>query len=276
MEYIVTTDKKELDLLKGGYHAMCPGIFNKLSWNENSIYIGYDLMDIIEDILEKSNDEFSIFEDFSYFSIEQINKFEFELSIKINDINNNKKIVFDADSEYLNKKIEEHKEEVIEMLNKLFSWIKLNKINGITIIKKFYNFKILKRNDLPDGCGGFLEFLPGEFKKKCWNDNSVFIEDGEIDIVDDLLKKVNNEYDLYGCVYFYDENLLEKLENELQNRLNEIINNGYVSKGIYSQEYYDHINRYMELYKNEIIEMLDNFILWIKLNKSNGITVIGM
>ena len=31
MEYIVTTDKNELDLIEGGYYEIYPGIFNKYS-----------------------------------------------------------------------------------------------------------------------------------------------------------------------------------------------------------------------------------------------------
>ena len=232
-------------------------------------------MEIVEDILEKINDEFYDFNDFTYFNTEQINIFEYELLTLINKIIENKK-VFDIDREYNNIEINKHREEIIKVLFKLVSWIKLNKINGITIIRKWWNYKILKINDLPELDGGYLEFLPGKHKGEWRNDNSIFIEEGELNIVGDLLWNVNNEYDRHGFVYYYDENLLEKLENELQNRLNEIINNGYVSKGVYSQEYYDNINRHMELYKNEMIEMLDNFILWIKLNKSNGITVLGM
>jgi len=276
MEYIVTTNKDELDLIESGYFEICPGTFKKTFWNEDSIFISDALMYyILEDIIAKSNDEFSTFFDFTYFNAEHINKFGYELSIRINEISKNK-IIFDANREYLNKEIEKYRKEIIEVLPKLLSWIELNKINGFTIIKKWQNYKILKIDDLPEVGGGYLEFLPGKFENKCWNDNSVYIHEVELDIVDDLLWKVNNEYYRYGVEYFYDENQIRKLENELIKRLNEIISNESVSKGVNSQKYYDNINRNMELYKNEMIEMLDNFIQWIKLNKSNGITVIGM
>jgi hypothetical protein len=275
MEYIATTNKNELDLVECGYYEFYPGIFKKVFWNENSMFVSDALIDIVEDILENSNEGYSTFDDFAYFDVEKINNFECKLSTRINEITNNKKI-FDVNMEYLNKEIEENKSEIIEMLNKLFLWIKSNKEKGISIATKFRNYKILTIKDLPDGCGGYLEFLPGKFNDKCWNDNSVFIEEGELDIVDDLLWKVNSEYDRHGFEYYYDENLINRLENELQNRLNEIINNGYILKGVYSQEFYDNINTHMDLYKEEMIEMLGNFILWLKTNKSNGITVIGM
>jgi hypothetical protein len=49
-----------------------------------------------------------------------------------------------------------------------------------------------------------------------------------------------------------------------------------VVKGKTNKKYYSQINTHMELYKSEIIEMLGNFIEWIKTNKNNGITVIGI
>jgi len=275
MEYIATTNKNELDLVECGYYEFYPGVFKKVFWNDNSMFISDALMDIVEDILENSNEGYSTFDDFAYFDVEKINNFESKLSTLINEIANDKKI-FDVNMDYLNKEIEENKNVIIEMLNKLFSWIKLNKENGISIAKKFWNYKILTINDMSDYCGGFLEFLPGKYDDKCWNDNSVFIEEGELNIVDDLLWKVNSEYDKYGFEYYYDENLITGLENELQSRLNEIINNGYILKGVYTQEFYDNINSRMELYKEEMVEMLGNLISWLKTNKSNGITIIGI
>jgi len=275
MEYTITTNKNELDLIESGYYEFYPGMFKKIFWNENSIFVSDALMDIVKDILKNSNDEYSRFGDFLYFDVEKINSFECNLSTRINEINNNKKI-FDVNKEYLNKEIE-NKIEIVGMLNKLFLWVKLNKENGISIIKKWMNYKLLTTSDLSDDCDGYLEFLPGKYKHKCWNDNSVFIEEGELDVVDDLLWKINKEYDRHGFEYYYDENSINRLENELQDRLNEIVNNGCVLKGVYSsQEYYDYINSYMDLYKEEMTEMLNDLILWLKKNKSDGITIIGM
>jgi len=279
MEYMVTTNKNELNLTENKYYEICPGIFNKLFWGENSLFISDDLLRIVEDIISKSNDKFFSFNDFTYFNVEQTNKLENKIPIRINEIKNNKKI-FDANKEYtmeyLNKKVDENRYEIIEMLNKLLSWIKINKENGISIVNKKWDFKILTINDLHEDHGPYLEFLPGEFENKCMNDNSIFIKDCEVDIVNDLLCKFNEEYIKYGYEYFYDENLLDKLLNELEKRANQIKLNGYVVKGKNNKKYYNRINRYMELYKNEIIEMLDNFIEWIKMNKSNGITIIGI
>jgi hypothetical protein len=274
MKYMVTTNKNELNLVENEYFEICPGIFNKIFWGENSLFITDELIYIIDDIIRKSNVKFYHFNDFTYFNMEQINKFEYELSIRINEINN--KILFDVIYEYLKKEIEEHRQEIIEMLNRLLSWIKLNKENGISIVKKIWNFRILRRNDLFINESAYLEFLPGKYENKCFNDNSIFIEDGELDIVDDLLCKFNKEYIRYGYEYFYDENILDKLVNELEKRANQIKLIGYVVKGKTNKKYYSQINTHMELYKSEIIEMLDNFIEWIKMNKSNGITVIGI
>jgi len=279
MEYTVTTNKNELNLTENKYYEICPGVFKKVFCGENSLFISDDLFRIVEDKISKSNDKFFRFNDFTYFNVEQINKLENEIPNRINEIKNNKKI-FEANKEYtmeyLNKEAEEHSQEIIEMLNKLLLWIKLNKENGISIVNKKWDFRILKINDLNEDSGPYLEFLPGKFENKCGNDNSIFIEDGELDIVDDLLCKFNEEYIRYGYEYFYDENILDKLVNELEKRSNQIKLIGYVVKGKNNKKYYERINTHMELYKNEIIEMLNEFISWIKLNKSNGITVIGI
>jgi len=132
------------------------------------------------------------------------------------------------------------------------------------------------KNELDLIEGGYYEIYPEMFKKVFWNENSVFISDALMHIIDDILKKSNVEYSSFWDFTYFSIEKVNKFENELQKRLNEIINNGYLKKGKNNKKYYDYINIHMELYKNEIIEMLDNFILWIKLNKSNGITVIGM
>jgi len=58
MEYTVTTNKNEFNLTKHKYYEICPGIFNKIFWGENSLFISDDLFRIVEDIISKSNDKY--------------------------------------------------------------------------------------------------------------------------------------------------------------------------------------------------------------------------
>jgi hypothetical protein len=72
-EYVVTTNKNELNLVECGYYEFYPWVFEKVFWNENSMFVSDALMDIIEGILENSNEGYSSFDDFACFDIEKIN-----------------------------------------------------------------------------------------------------------------------------------------------------------------------------------------------------------
>ena len=138
---------------------------------------------------------------------------------------------------------------------------------------------ISDKNELDGTC--YFEFLPGKYKDKCWNDNSVFLTLDIIEIIEDLLEKSNEKYDYYDFIYF-DNEQISILENELSKRLIEIKNSEYKLDGKRfksikdNEKYYKKINKDIERNRNNIIEMLEKFIFWINLNKDNGITVLGM
>jgi len=54
MEYTVTTNKNELNLIEHKYYEICLGIFKKVFWGENSLFISDDLFRIVEDIISNA------------------------------------------------------------------------------------------------------------------------------------------------------------------------------------------------------------------------------
>ena len=141
MEYKLISDKNELD--GTCYFEFLPGKYQDKCWNDNSVFLTLDMIEIIEDLLEKSNEKYDYY-DFIYFDNEQINILENELSKRLIEIKNSQykldgkrfKNIKDNEKYYekMNKDIERNRNNIIEMLEKFIFWINLNKDNGITVL----------------------------------------------------------------------------------------------------------------------------------------------
>jgi hypothetical protein len=280
MEYIVTTNKNDLNLDETDYNIFFRGKFHINFRNENSIFISNDLLDVICDLLSIANKKYSRFSchDFTFYNYDQINIFENELMKRLRELKGNKEYKIPGEyKDYINEGISKHLNKIVEMLDKLIIWIKSNKENGITVLFIYSQYKLRTIDTLPDDTC-YFEFLPGKYQDKCWNENSVFIEEEIIYIIEDLLYKSNKNFDRYELANFYDSDQLNILEQELSKRLNEIKDNKeYNLTGtFFVKETYVDINKDIKIYYNDIIEMLNSLIVWIKSNKENGITVIGI
>ena len=292
MDYKIITNISELNLKKDEYYEILPGIFHKKFWNNNSIFINFDIMNIIEDIINKVYNEYSnkdIIDNnyFFYYNVPAIDKLEKYFIKRQNEIANNKNItMYTNDSVYALRNIKKYRNEIIEMLNKLINWVKYNKNIGMTIIRKTSDYKILTVNELSDN-NVYFEYKPGKYDEKYKNENSVFIGFAESIILEDLLYCFNNDYERcgYGFLnnhindYYYNMENIHKLICELENRVKIINNNekitGYYYNKIYKKrKYYDIINKEIDGYKYEIVKMLEDLIIWLKLNTNEGITVI--
>jgi hypothetical protein len=134
---------------------------------------------------------------------------------------------------------------------------------------------LINKNKLTGTC--YFEFLPGKYQSKCWNDFSVFLSEEAIFVIEDLLKKSNKKYDHYNFT-FYNKDKINILENELLKRLIEIksTENYKIVEDYFVKEYYKELNENIKNNKCEIIEMLNGLINWIKINKEDGITILGI
>ncbi|MDR3056654.1 MAG: hypothetical protein LBU84_00760, partial [Prevotella sp.] len=119
-----------------------------------------------------------------------------------------------------------------------------------------------------------FEFLPGKFQGEWRNDNSVFMYESSVVFIEDLLEKNHNEFDHWGVTYYNTEQL-DMLEYELSKRLIEIRENKEISIKYINEIYCRSLNKKIKIFRNDILKMFDELISWIKLNKENGITVLG-
>jgi hypothetical protein len=132
------------------------------------------------------------------------------------------------------------------------------------------------KNELKGTC--YYEFLPAKYQIKYSNDNYVFLEEYSVNLFVDLLKKVNEKYYLFPLIG-YNSDQTNMLINELSKRLDEIKGNmNYELIGIYfSEEYYKTLNEEIHKYKDEIINMFEELINWLKtinVMESNKIHII--
>jgi len=236
MDYKIKTNINELNLKEDEYYEILPGTFHKIFWNNNSIFISFDIMDIIEDIINKVYNEYSNKDiinnnNFSYYNAPIVDKLEKYLIKRQNEIVNNKNItMYTNDSLYAIRNIKKYRNEIIEMLNKLIHWIKYNKEIGMTIILKTYDYKILTVNELSDN-GVYFEYKPGKYYEKYKNENSVFIGFAESIILEDLLYSLNNDFERceYGFLnnrihdYYYNKENIHKGTSKNLNLLHQII-----------------------------------------------------
>jgi len=139
-------------------------------------------------------------------------------------------------------------------------------------------FKLITDINELDTLFGFYEFLPGKFQNEQCNDNSVFMYDSNITIIEDLinksLDKTSKQPDLWGVTYF-DKNHSAILENGLSERITEIKENKEITGNFFPEILYESLNREIKIYKNDILKMLDKLYIFIKANKENGITILG-
>lgn len=120
----------------------------------------------------------------------------------------------------------------------------------------------------------YMEFLPGKFSGKHWNDDSVFLYEDSMDVIHDLSENANSEYDHYDNTYFNNEQI-DILIGGLSARLAGIKNDKdyKISEEVYHAE---QKNKTIKEYRTKIIKMLEDLIAWISANRADGISVLGI
>ena len=71
---------------------------------------------------------------------------------------------------------------------------------------------ITDKNELESTC--YFEFLPGQYKDKCWNDNSVFLSEESIAIFEDILLDIDPSYDHYAFMEWNSDKIKKLLEEK--------------------------------------------------------------
>jgi hypothetical protein len=88
----------------------------------------------------------------------------------------------------------------------------------------------------------------------------------------------NKNYDHCSFVQ-YTNNQMEMMKNEFIERINRIKNSEdyKLPELYYNEEYYDELNiNDIGKYKDEIIKMIEELVLWMESIKENEITILGI
>lgn len=128
----------------------------------------------------------------------------------------------------------------------------------------------------------YFEFLPGVYKDKCWNEESVFIDDLHIYYIEPILAKHINGYYHYTFMSA-DKSDWQNIIKEL-NQMKEILRkaknlNEFTS--ILSFSFHDpeeNFKKDFDKSKTELSNLIDDLVLWLRetLKHHNKISVLGI
>jgi len=119
----------------------------------------------------------------------------------------------------------------------------------------------------------YFELFPG--KKR--NEDSVFLSEYSMEVVEDIFAELDKHYDHYGSTV-YNEDQIKIIEQELLKRKSEIENTGSYTfiEGKLNVFYYNELMKNMGKNKYKIIKMLEELIDWITTIKEEEISLIGL
>ena len=128
----------------------------------------------------------------------------------------------------------------------------------------------------------YFEFLPGVYVKECWNKESVFIYYLHIEYIEPILAKHINNYDHYSFMSV-DKTTWRDINKEL-NRMKETFKKSnnldeFASNFEFNfRDIEENFSKDFEKSKAELMQMIDDFVLWIQetLKNHNKIAVMGM
>lgn len=125
----------------------------------------------------------------------------------------------------------------------------------------------------------YFEFLPGVFKDKCWNVESVYFNRESFTFIEDLLSQVVSKFDYYALTEI-DNNQNELLRGLVQERLL-YISSSYddaFPHPMLSEKYYLYLTERVKQHKSEIVSMLEAFETWLRetAESYDKITILGL
>ncbi|EOQ89860.1 hypothetical protein LEP1GSC202_1324 [Leptospira yanagawae serovar Saopaulo str. Sao Paulo = ATCC 700523] len=125
----------------------------------------------------------------------------------------------------------------------------------------------------------YIEFLPGNYLGKCWNENSIFLDENTFSIFEDVFEEIIESYDHYAFQEL-SESKFDVLLQSLGIRLEEIRNDSLFSKSgkTLSLPEKELIQKEIQSNKEGAIEVLERFTLWIQeLKKQNiALSILGI
>lgn len=128
----------------------------------------------------------------------------------------------------------------------------------------------------------YFEFLPGVYKKECWNKESVFIYYLHIPYIEPILEKFIDNYDHYSFMSV-DKTTWQDIIVEL-NTEKDILRNSnnfdeFTSQLSFSfRDIEDSFTKDFEESKVDLIKLIEDLVLWIRdiLKHHKKIAILGM
>lgn len=135
-------------------------------------------------------------------------------------------------------------------------------------------------NKLEETC--YFELLPGTYKDKCWNEESIFFTEEDWDYLSPIVRKYVNNYDHYSFMSV-DKMSWREIIKEL-NRWKETLKKAKNideltgQTGFFFRDSQENFAKNFEESKNELMKMIDDFVLWLQetLKYQNKIAVLGI
>ncbi|TGM01858.1 hypothetical protein [Leptospira jelokensis] len=125
----------------------------------------------------------------------------------------------------------------------------------------------------------YIEFLPGKYLGKCWNETSTFLDENTFSIFEDVFEETIESYDHYAFQEL-SESKFDVLLQSLGMRLDEIKEDSLFSKSgrTLSLPERELIQKEIQSNKEGAIEVLERFIVWIQeLKKQNiPLSILGI
>lgn len=125
----------------------------------------------------------------------------------------------------------------------------------------------------------YIEFLPGRYNGKCWNENSIFMDETTFSIFEDLIESILEGYDHYAFNEL-PETKIPNLLHLLEKRKIEISNERLytLTPTTYSEVQKERIVTLILADKKAAMEVLDTLIVWIQnMHKQNiPLSILGI
>ena len=136
-------------------------------------------------------------------------------------------------------------------------------------------FEAIENKSLLDGTD-YFELLDGKYQNKCWNDGSLYINEYDFAVVEDVFSEANKEYDHFGFVE-YDGYKSKKIIKQLKERMLEIENSNFRITGeTFSADLYKNLNECLERDREKVQNFIAKIIGWMERIQNNDITLLGI
>jgi hypothetical protein len=125
----------------------------------------------------------------------------------------------------------------------------------------------------------YIELLPGPFQDKCWNQGSIFVEEGIFGLFEDIIQRHEPRFDHFAFVeirkYAWERIIIDfdRLENRLRKarEIADLKEEGFLFQAsAFAAEFNTNVNA--------LASMLKELITWLReqLRIHEGISVLGM